>query len=228
MKKIKILSLVAVSFLLYSCAPTASLTKEQAYASLYSERPLTIAIMPPINHTNNVDAKEYFYSTLTQPLCERGYYVIPPFLAMEMFKSESAYDSELFINNSTEQFGKVLGADVVLFTTITQWEKAALAAKVYVTVEYLMKSTKTNEIIFQRKGKIAYDTSVNSGGGGLLGALIDMAASAITAAATDHIKVARACNAYTLFDVPAGKYNPQYDTDQTLTAGPKEFTQTVR
>ena len=228
MKKNKIFSFIAVSCLLYSCGQTSSLTKEQAYASLYSERPLAVAIMPPINNTNNVDAKEYLYTTLSQPLCERGYYVISPFLAMDMFKSESAYDSELFINSSTERFGKVLGADAVLFTTITRWEKAALAAKVYVEIEYLMKSTKSDEIIFHRKGQITYDASVNSGSGGLLGALVDMAASAINTAATEHIKVARACNAYTISDIPAGKYNSQYDTDKALPAGKKEFSQTIR
>jgi hypothetical protein len=55
-----------------------------------------------------------------------------------------------------------------------------------------------------------------------------MAASALSTALTDHIKVARICNSYTLSDIPAGVYNPVYDQDQALKAGLKEFKQTVK
>ena len=204
------------------------MTKQEIYPHIYSERPLSIAIMPPINRTNNVEAKEFLYVTLSQPLSEKGYYVLPPFLCMEMYKSESAYDMEMYIDNPVGQFGKILGADAVLFTTIAKWKKAALASSVYIEIDYLLKSTHTNEILFERKGHITYDASINSGSGGLLGALVDLAASAINTAATNHIKVARVCNAYTLSDIPAASYSPIFDTDQTMPAGQKSFTQTVR
>ena len=74
-----------------SCSTTQStMTKEQAYGLMYQNHPRAIAAMPPINKTTNVEAKEFFYSTFTRPLAERGYYVLPSFLTMEMFKSESA------------------------------------------------------------------------------------------------------------------------------------------
>jgi hypothetical protein len=212
---------------LVSCVPTA-LTKKQTYPEIYSERPLAIAIMPPINNTNNVEAKEFLYLTLAQPLCERGYYVLPPFLTMEMFKSESAYDTELFIDSPVNRFGSVLGADAVLFTIVNKWEKMALSSNIRVEIEYRLKSTRTNEILFERKGNITYDASVNSGSGGLLGVLVNMAVSAINTALTDHVKVARACNSFTLSDMPAGTYSPNFDKDQNAVAGKKEFSQVVR
>jgi hypothetical protein len=185
--------------------------------------------MPPVNKTNNVEAKEFLYLTIAQPLCERGYYVVPPFLCMEMFKNESAYDSEMFIGGSVKKFGEVLGADAVLFTTITRWEKAAVLSNVYVQIEYILKSTKTNEILFNRVGDITYDASVHSNSGrGLVGALVNMAASAINTAAMDHVNVARACNAFTLSDMPVSVYSPEYNKDQKLPAGPREFKQTIQ
>ena len=195
---------------------------------MYGEHPLSIVVMPPINTTTNVDAKEYFYTTLSRTLCERGYYVVSPFLAMEMFKTESAYDAENFISAPLDQFREVLGADAALFTNITEWKKSAIGAKVVVTVEYILRSTITNEIIFQRKGTITYDTSVNSGAGGLAGALINIAASALATAATDYVPVARACNEAVLSDIPAGKYSPSYNMDQTVKAGPKVIKQTMK
>jgi hypothetical protein len=227
MKLIKCLSLPVLAIFAASCASPA-LTKQQAYPNIYSERPLAIAVMPPINNTNNVEAKEFLYMTLSQPLCERGYYVLPSFLTMEMFKNESAYDAELFINTPVDRFGTVLGADAVLFTIINKWEKMALSSNIYVEIEYRLKSTHTNETLFERKGNITYDASVNSSGSGLLGALVNMAASAINTAMTDHIKVARVCNTYALSDIPAGTYNPIFDKDQAKFAGPKEFKQVIK
>jgi hypothetical protein len=47
-------------------------------------------------------------------------------------------------------------------------------------------------------------------------------------ALTDHVKVARVCNTYTLSDFPAATYSSQYDKDQNLPAGNKIFQQTVK
>ena len=226
MKKLKYLFCILFATVLVSCGTTN--LKEQAYKNLYSERPLVVAVMPPINKTNNVEAKDFLYWTLSKPISERGYYVISPFLSMDMFKSESAYDAEMFIDGPLERFYSILGADAILFTTITRWEKAALLANVYVDIEYVLKSTKTNEILFEREGHIVYDASVSSSNGGLVGALINVAASALSTALTDHVKVARACNEYTLGDMPAGNYSPQYDKDQKVSAGKKTFSATIR
>jgi hypothetical protein len=195
---------------------------------VYSERPVAIAVMPPINKTNNVDSKEFLYLTLPQTLCERGYYVLSPFLSMELFKSESAYDAELFEQGPLTKFQEMLGADAVLFTTIHSWEKNALLSTVTVSIEYNLRSTKTNETIFHRKGTIVYDASVKVSGGGLAGALIGMAASAISTATTDYLKVANACNNAALVDIPSGKYRPDYDKDKELRVEPAEFKKTIK
>jgi len=227
MKKLIYLSVLVAPLLIQSCAP--KVTRAVAYPAFYSDqRPLSIIVMPPINKTTNVDAKENFYITMSQTICERGYYVVSPFLAMEMFQSESAYDAELFISAPLNQFREVTGADVALFTNIIEWRKSGIGSKVLVTVEYILRSTVSNETIFQRTGVITYDTSVNTGVGGLAGAIANMAASAISTAVQSYLPVARACNEAILSDVPAGKYNPSYDMDKSVFAGPKTLKRTVK
>jgi hypothetical protein len=227
MKKLIYLSFLAVPLLLHSCAP--KVTRAVAYPAFYNEqRPLSLIVMPPINKTTNVDAKENFYITLSRTLCERGYYVVSPFLAMEMFQSESAYDAEIFITAPLNQFRDVTGADVALFTNIINWKKSGIGSKVVVTVEYILRSTVSNETIFQRIGTITYDTSVNTGVGGLAGVIANVAASAISTAVQSYLPVANACNEVILSDVPAGKYNPSYDMDQSVFAGPKTVKKTVK
>ncbi|MGE4568018.1 MAG: GNA1162 family protein [Bacteroidales bacterium] len=222
MKNIVVISALAVA-ILSGCVTTTPLTRSVAYKGMYDEQPLTVLLMPPINRSTNVEAKEYFHSTLHMPVANAGFYVVPTFLSMEILKKESAYDAELFLNTPLTKFQEIFGADLALFTIIHRWDKSGLAAKVMVEVEYIIKSTKTHEIVYTRKGDIVYDASVSTGFGGALGALADMAASAINTAATKYVDVARVCNAYTFTDFPAGKYSPAYGTDANMPAGPKSF-----
>lgn len=226
MKKKLIYLLIAIA-LLTSCSTTTPLKKSVAYQGMYKELPLTILLMPPINRSTAVEAKENFYSTMNVPLSNKGYYVLPPFLTMDILKKESAYDAELFVNGSLSKFGEIFGADIALFTIINNWDKSSIGSKVTVSVEYIMKSTKTNEILYTRKGIIVYDASVNTGAGGLLGALADLALSAMNTALTQYVDVGRACNSYTLKDFPTGKYHPTYKLDGEELAGQKVFKATL-
>ena len=210
--------------LLMSCSSTKPIKKSEAYKGMYSEHPTTILLMPPINKTSNVEAKEFFHSTLNVPLVDHGFYVIPPFLSMEILKRESAYDSELFLDSSLSKFGDVFGADVVLFTVINKWDKTF--SSVRVEVEYILKSTKSNEILYSRKGTIIYNTSSNAGGGGY-GALLSLAMTAINTATTKYVDVARICNRYTFKDIPCGKYSPVNLLEPEEFAGKKEFKVTL-
>lgn len=133
MKNYLIVALAII--LLSSCAE--SITRGKQYAKLYEEKPVSIVVMPPINQTNAVEAKDFFYTTMYMPLCEKGYYVYSPYLTMEMFQTESAYDSEMFLENDINIFKKVLGADAAMFTIILESEncdrKANCWGRIYFT-----------------------------------------------------------------------------------------------
>lgn len=208
-----------------SCAQ--QITKGTQYSKMYEEKPVSIVIMPPINQTQHVEAKDYFYTTMYMPLCEMGYYVFSPTLTMEMFQSESAYDAEQFLEGDLSQFRNVLGADAAMFTKIKSWKRNNIGGKLTVGVEYILRSTKTGETLYTREGLIKVDTSVNGGSGGI-GALTSLIATAINTAATDKVVAGRRCTAFVLSDMPYGKYNEQYyDKDQKLPAGKSYIKATV-
>ena len=96
MKRLLYICLLAV--IVSSCGLTSRLSRESQYASMYENMPTTVLVMPPINNTTHVEAKDLLYTSISRPLAEAGYYVISPLLAMDILKSESAYDSELFID----------------------------------------------------------------------------------------------------------------------------------
>ena len=212
--------LIIATIIFTSCSTTAPLKKSVAYKGMYDEKPTTILLMPPINRSTNVEAKEYFHSTLLAPLANQGFYVIPPFLSMEILKRESAYDAELFLNSSLSKFGEVFGADIVLFTIIHKWDKSY--GNVKVELEYILKSTKTNEILYTRRGTINYNTTV-SGTADAYGALADLVLTAANTIGTKYVDVARICNTYTFKDLPVGKYSPKNPLEPDELAGKKVF-----
>ncbi len=148
----KIISFALVIVALVSSCSTSSLTMGKQYPAMYEEKPLTIAIMPPINQTTHAEAKDYFYSTLYMPLCEKGYYVYSPYLTMEMFQQESAYDAERFIEGDLGIFQRVLGADAAMFTIIKDWKRNNAGGKLSVDVEYILRSTKTCQSLYSKEG----------------------------------------------------------------------------
>ena len=212
------IALAVMAITLASCA-TSSLTRDVRYPKMYEEKPLSIVVMPPINRTNHVDAKDFFYTTLYMPLCEKGYYVFSPMLTMDMFQSESAYDAEPFLEGSLAQFRNVLGADAAMFTIIKSWNRSTIGGSLTVEVEYILRSTVTGETLYQREGKVKLNTSVSTSSKGLLGALLDVAATAAKTASTDKIEAGRKCTAYVLSDMPEGKYGLKFGQDQKAPAG---------
>lgn len=209
-----------------SCGMLNTVTRESQYAKMYEEKPITLLVMPPINNSANVEAKDLLYTSISRPLVEAGYYVISPLLAMDVLKAESAYDAEMFFDAPLTAFQNYFGADAVVFSVIDSWAKKGLG--IQTKIRYVIKSAYTNEILFDRSCDLYLDLSVNSGSGGALGALIDLAASAINTAATDHIIAARKANYFILRDIPRGKYSPEYMQDKEVIAEKKDVVARVK
>lgn len=221
----RIIFLMIISCMVASCGVMSTITRESQYAKMYEEKPVTLLVMPPINNSSNVEAKDLLYTSISRPLIEAGYYVISPLLAMDVLKAESAYDSELFFDAPLTAFQNYFGADAVVFSVIDTWAKKGLGIET--EIRYVIKSTYTNEILFERSCDLYLDLSIDSGASGLFGAILDLAASAINTAATDHIKAARKANYYILRDIPRGKYSPDYMLDKDVYAESKDITATV-
>lgn len=222
----KIIYLLIIICLSTACGVTSTITRESQYAKMYEEKPITLLVMPPINNSANVEAKDLLYTSISRPLVEAGYYVISPLLAMDVLKAESAYDAELFFDAPLTAFQNYFGADAVVFSVIDTWAKKGLG--IQTKIRYVIKSAYTNEILFDRSCDLYLDLSVNSGANGMLGALIDLAASAISTAATDHIVAARKANYYILRDIPRGKYSPDHMLDKDMIAEKKDIVATVK
>lgn len=222
MKKIAVVLISC--FMAMGCAPL--LTRGEQYAKMYEQKPATILVMPPINNTTNVEAKDLLYTSISKPLVESGYYVISPYLAMEVLKQESAYDAELFINAALTPFQKYFGADAVIFSIIDTWAKQGFGIRTNIT--YIVKSAHTNDVLFEKSCDLYLNLSTSSGSNTAFGAIVDLIASAVNTATTDHIAAARKANYYIFTDIPRGKYHPSFMQDQNASATAKELKAVVR
>lgn len=222
----KIIIIITTALILTSCSMTNKVTRSSQYSMMYEEKPLTLLVMPPINNSSNVEAKELLYTSISKPLAEAGYYVISPMLAMDILKAESAYDSELFFEGNLASFEKVFGVDAVVFSVIDTWTKKGFG--IQTKIRYIIRSAHTGETLFDRSCDLYLDLSQSSGGSSVLSALVDLAASAIVTAATDHIEAARKANYYIFRDVPRGKYNPEFGLDGDTIAEKKDVSASVK
>lgn len=209
-----------------SCSMTQQITRGEQYAKMYEEKPITFLVMPPINNSTNVEAKDLLYTSISYPLIESGYYVLSPMLTMEILKKESAYDAEMFVNSSLSMFQKYFGADAVVFSEINSWTKKGFGIET--DIHFIIKSAHTNEILFERSCDLYLDLSTQNSGGGLFGAAAAILSSAVNTAITQHIQAARMANRYIIRDIPRGKYSPEYMSDHQTIAEEKDVKVRVK
>ena len=115
-------------------------------------------------------------------------------------------------------------ADAVLFTVINKWQKIVLTNTIDVNIEYILKSTKDNKVLFQRSADITVDCKVAN----TSSMLLNLVANAVATALSDNIVAARKANGFILSDIPDGKYAPLHDQGQDTPAGPKDITGRVK
>lgn len=218
MKKYTCLILcILVMPILSACAPKMT-TKSAEFPLMYEERPVSILILPPINETTAADAKEYYSTTIQEPLAFTGYYTFPYTITSEILKMEGIYDTELLVNLPLSKFKEYFGADAVLFTTIKKWDLSymVLASTLTVSIDCKLKSTTSNQILWKYTGTVVVDLSGGDAGGGLAGLIVKVIVAAVQSAVADYAPYARQANYRALSSMPYGKYHSEHNKDQQV------------
>ena len=200
-----------------ACAPN-TVTKRDAFPGMYQEHPISILVLPPINETTAADAKEYYSTTLAEPLSYMGYYVFPIEVVMDVMQHEGAYDTENLMHVAPQKFREYLGADAILFVRITKWDTSyyVIGGHVTVGVAFQLRSTTTGAELWEYNGLIKVDTGGGGGGGGLGGLIAQVVVTAIKTATTDYVPIAKRANAMVISTIPSGKYHPMHSQDQDI------------
>lgn len=189
-------------------------TKGVEFPLMYEEVPRTILVAPPINNSTAVEAKDYYSTTITEPLSQKGFYVIPYELSAELLKQEGAYDAELFVDGPLDTFRDYFGADAVLFTTIERWDLSyvVLASNMTVAIDCRLRSARTGAELWHYKGTVVVELT-QSGNSSLLANVI---ATAVNTMMADYVPAAQRANLLTLASIPLGPYHPEHGKDKAV------------
>ena len=208
-------SICLMILLLTSCAPKM-VTKADKFPLMYEEMPVSILLLPPINETTAADAKEYYSTTLQEPISFSGYYVFPYEVTSEVLKMEGIYDAELLKDLPVTKFREYFGADAVLFTTIKKWDISyiVIASNLTVSIDCELKSTKSEQVIWSYNGTVVIDLSGGGYGGSVAGLIVKSIVTAINTATADYVPYARVANYRAISSVPYGKYHKGYLQDK--------------
>lgn len=205
--------IVVAGYLISSCSGLPIQTKADAYPAMYDDRkPLSVLVIPAINNSTAAEATDFFNVTITEPLSNVGYYTMPVEIVKDIFQKEGIVDSTMIKGLPTSIFKKNFGADAVLFVTINKWDKqyVVIAGNVSVSMDYVMLSTETSEVIWSYSATQTIDTTAESSGF----IMLDILSTAITTATTDYVPIAKQVNYQAFTALPHGGYSDLHGLDQ--------------
>lgn len=212
MKRLTYLLLsVLIVIIMTGCSTIPVRTLQEAYPGMYTQKPVSILILPPVNNSTAAEAKEYFACSLAEAIGLKGYYPMPVEAMYNILRDEGLYETETMDPGILSNMKKYFGADAVLYTTIEKWDKVwfLLAGSLTIDVKYALISTETAEVLwdFATTTRVSLGSSSSS----LLVAAVE---SAVKTAAEDYFPNARQANILT-FDktMPLGKYHPNSGLD---------------
>ena len=205
----KFTAILFVLMIFSGCGQMA--TKRVSYPLMYGEqKPASMLVVPAINESTAADAGELLTATISEPLSNLGYYVMPVPIVADIFRREGIIEGSQIKGLPTQMFKQNFGADSVLFMTITSWDKnyAIVAGNVSVGISYVLIATETNDILWTYDQTVVVDTG--GGSGSIIAGII---ATAIKTATTDYLPVATQVHNQAFKAMPLGEHHPRSGTD---------------
>ena len=153
----------------------ASQKKSFDYSAFRESNPRSIVILPPLNHSPDVRATYSFYTTVTMPVAEAGYYVFPIALVDQTFKENGLPTPGEMHQASLNKLREVFGADAALYITITQYGSvySVIDSSVIVSASAELIDLKTGKLLWTGTATASSSEGENKGGGSITGILIN-------------------------------------------------------
>jgi hypothetical protein len=167
------------------CASQAP--KGYDYSAFRASRPASLLVLPPINDTPDIKAAPGVLSSVTRPLAEAGYYVLPVTLVDETFRGNGLTTANDIHELPVAKLHEIFGADAALYLRVTQYGASyrLLGGETRVTVQAHIVDLRSGQAIWAG----AASASSQEGNGnqhGLLGAVVAGVARQIIGNLTDQ------------------------------------------
>jgi len=211
------LALLLIIFFTSGCTTP----KKKDYSAFKAADPHSILVLPVVNRSVDINAPDYFLSTISIPLAERGYYVFPVDMVKHLLEDDGMSDADLVHNADTMKLCSLFGSDSNLYVSIERWDAKYLLLTTQVTVDfdYKLKDCKTGDLIWsERKGMVYSPQQQNSSGNPFADLIVMAISAAVTKAAPNYMPLAHQVNGAVFAypkgpGLPAGPYLPEYRKD---------------
>ena len=201
-------SLPLVICFLCGCGATPDF---KALDHFYKHEPKTILVLPVRNETTDAEAPRFFMATITRPLINRGYYILPKEVAAATLAQEGIFGAGEAWEVPPEKLHDHFNVDAILYITIKSWDTTYLILYSSVTVgmEYRLVDCRSGQAIWTYAAQQTIQ-SQGSNSSNIYAALIESAINAATTAAlTDYVPLASQVNSFAALRLPPGVYNSQ-------------------
>lgn len=140
------------------------------YTEFRKSNPRSILVLPPANESNEVIASYSLLTTVTRPLAELGYYVVPVVMADHLLKENGlALPAEMH-QAPLAKLHEVFGADAVLYLTVEKYgsKYQLIASNTIVYARAHLLDARTGAKLWE--GKVQ---TMHGGQSGLIEALVE-------------------------------------------------------
>ena len=187
------------------------------YTNLRAHPPRSILVLPPLNESTDVMGPYSYVSTVSHPLGELGYYVFPVAVVDQYLKDNGMPTPGEMHQIPLEKVRDIIGADAVLYTTLTQYgtKYQVVNSVSTVGVRARLIDTQTGGLLWDGQAQVQEATG---GSGNAIADLVIAAVTQIINSKKDEAhNVARTAN-WQLFMTPDrrllyGPHNPKYKSD---------------
>lgn len=182
MTKLFRMGLLAAVALLAGCVAPQ---KDVDYTAFRESKPTSILVLPPLNTSVDVAAAAAVLSQATYPLAESGYYVIPVGVMDETFKQNGMSTPDEIHELPPAKLREIFGADAALYMIVKQYGSsyAVLQSSVTVSIDAQLVDLRNGAKLWSGTKQVV---QANSGGGGLLGMLVQAVVDQIVNTLSDR------------------------------------------
>jgi len=166
---------------------TGCVTKPYDYTNFRAHPPRSILVLPPLNESTDTRGTYGYFSTVTRPLAEMGYYVYPVVVVDQYMKENGLPTAGEMHQIPLDKIREIIGADAVLYITLKQYgsKYQVVSSTTIVTAEGKLVDVKTGTTLWEGTASVQQSSSSGNILADLVVAAVDQAINSSTDQAHD-------------------------------------------
>lgn len=155
--------LIGLALILGGCATGSSYD----YTAFRQSKPKSIVVLPPLNLSPDVRATYSMLATVTRPLAESGYYVLPVALVDQTFRENGVTEPGEMHQIPPAKLTEIFGADAALYITVEEYgaKYMIVSSEVIVAATARLIDTRNGQLLWEGKARASSAENQDSSGG---------------------------------------------------------------